>query len=461
MPRARAALDEISCMPANPPNDGQVLDVAQVFAAAERVHVTEVVPRVRRLATVERDDWLWTAVLEWRLSGELPDPRRRLAGCRRSSTLQARCPTVDSEHTPAPDLFLQLEQLEAVHDLLAAGSAARAQMALILLDGMADALIYRRLTRLYEATEDFFLRRSMPRFTQQDRVVARQRFNRRVEIAAQTELTSFFGESPRLLTEQEAAILKVAHRYRNSAYHEGAHHAGVVPSITSALFVVVASMIARTHPEGYMVGSIPPSRIAQLRGWGYETGSGLQVRQAADAVCDRFSSEFQVAPFAVRELLADDLEARATSVRKDVDWLRERGVDADEIVEGVELEAHYGADEELLDLRAKLDPLTLAEESDYGELSQEQLDRTEAALARLRERMDELEREHKRRVTLGLIERAQRTASRLRRIAETHQILVTYSDVERPLAELERYVEQAVLIVDREIEHQRDLERGK
>lgn len=386
-----------------------------------------------------------------------PRSYRVSPGQRRDS----RTRQVDSEHTPAPDLFLQLEQLEAVHDLLAAGSAARAQMALILLDGMADALIYRRLTRIYEATEDFFLRRSMPRFTQQDRAVARQRFNRRVEIAAQTELTSFFGESPRLLTEQEAAILKVAHRYRNSAYHEGAHHAGAVPSIARALFVVVASMIVRTHPDGYIVGSIPPSRIAQLRGWGYETGSGLQVRQAADTVCDRFSSEFEVDPFAVRVLLADDLEERVASVRKDVQWLRERGVDADKIVEGVELESHYGADEELLDLRAKLDPLTLAEESGYGELTQEQLERTETALARLRERMDELEREHKRRVTLGLIERAQRTASRLRRIADTHRILVTYSEVERPLAELERYVEQAVLIVDREIQHQLDLERGK
>lgn len=376
-----------------------------------------------------------------------------------SSTSRSR--QVDSEHTPALDLFRQLEQLEAIYDLLAAESIARAQMALILLDGLADSLIYQRLTRLYEATEDFFLRRSMPRFTQRDREIARQRFNRRVEIAAQTELKSFFGESPRLLTEPEAAILKVAHRYRNSAYHEGAHHAGAVSSIARTLFVVVARMIARTHPEGYMVGSIPPSRIAQLRGWGYETGPGLRVRQAAEGVCDHFSSEFEVDPLAVRETLADDLEARVASVRKDVQWLRERGVDADQIVEGIELEAHYGADEELLDLRAKLDPVALAEESGYGEPSQEKIEQMEAALVRLRERMVELEREHKRRVTLGLLERTRRVASHLRSGSETHRILGAYSEVERPLAELERYVEQAVLIIDREIERRRDLERGK
>ena len=368
---------------------------------------------------------------------------------------------MDSEHTPASDLFLHLEQLEAIRDLLAAGSAARAQMALILLDGLADALVFRRLSRLYEATEDFFLKRTMPRFTTQDRAIARQRFNRRVEIAAQTELNSFFGESPRLLTEPEAVILKVAHRYRNSAYHEGAHHARVAASIAQALFEVVAEMVVRTHPDGWMVGSIPPSRIAQLRSWGYETGSGLQVRQAAEAVCSRFTSDLEADAIVVRELFADDLGVRIDKVQRDVDWLRQNGVDADKIIEGVELEAHYGADEELLNLQAKLDPLALAEESGYGELNQGQLDRTEAALAQLRERMEELEREHRRRVTLGLLERAEREASHLRKMNEMHRILETYAAVERPLAELERYVEQAVMIIDRAIQHQIDLERGK
>lgn len=81
-------------------------------------------------------------------------------------------------------------------------------------------------------------------------------------------------------------------------------------------------------------------------------------------------------------------------------------------------------------------------------------------MARYRERMDELEREHKQRVSLDLIGRATRVAERLRRLNEPSRILVTYYDVDEPLSELERYVHEAVLALDREIQHQIDLARG-
>jgi hypothetical protein len=87
--------------------------------------------------------------------------------------------------------------------------------------------------------------------------------------------------------------------------------------------------------------------------------------------------------------------------------------------------------------------------------------RADAALKLYRERMDELEREHKQRVSLDLLDRATRTATRLRGISETRKILVAYQDVERPLAELEGYVDEAVRALDREIQRQIDLARGK
>lgn len=54
------------------PHEGQLLDLAQVFAAADRVSVLAIEDRVRAL-TDDREDWLWTAALHWRLSGELPE----------------------------------------------------------------------------------------------------------------------------------------------------------------------------------------------------------------------------------------------------------------------------------------------------------------------------------------------------------------------------------------------------
>jgi len=369
---------------------------------------------------------------------------------------------MDHGHGPGGDLFLALEQLEAIRDLLMANSPVKDRMALILLDALADALLFRRLEQIYEATEEPFLRHKMPRFSRQDRFVARQRFNRRVEIARQaTELDRWVGDGEELISESDAAILKVGHSYRNGAYHEGALNPDVTAALARVLFGAVARLVARSERPGVAVGSISERRIAQLAGWGYETGGMLELRPAADAVSQRFASELAVDATDLGDLLADDLEARVESLRSDVGFLAESGVEPEKIIEGVELWSHYGADEELLELQAQFDPFAIYEASERGELREDVAAEAEAALKRYRERQEELEREHKRRVSLDLLDRATSTAERLRTMSDTKKVLVAYHDVERPLAELEDYVDEAVRALDREIQRQIDLARGK
>lgn len=105
-------------------------------------------------------------------------------------------------------------------------------MALILLDGLADAMLFRRLQQLYEAAEEPILKHKMPRFSTRERNLARQRFNKRVEIARRpTELDGWLGDGEPLISDADAIVLKVGHSYRNDAYHEDAHNAFVVPSV--------------------------------------------------------------------------------------------------------------------------------------------------------------------------------------------------------------------------------------
>lgn len=369
---------------------------------------------------------------------------------------------MDYDHTPGGHLFLSLEQLEAIRDLLLVNSSVKDRMALILLDALADALIFRRLEQIYEATEEPFLRHKMPRFSRQDRFVARQRFNRRVEIARQvTELDRWLGDGAALISDSDAAILKVGHSYRNGAYHEGAHTPYVTGTIARVLFGAVARLVARAERAGVAVGSLSQSRIDQLAGWGYETGPMLGLRAAAEVVTEQLVAELAVESPELRELLAGDLESRAESLRSDVGFLGESGVEPAKIIEGVELWSHYGADEELLELQAQFDPFAIYEASERGEPTDDVAARAEASLARYRERMDELEREHKQRVSLDLIDRATSTAARLRNMSDPRKILVAYHDVERPLAELEEYVDEAVRALDREIQLQIDIARGK
>lgn len=160
----------------------------------------------------------------------------------------------------------------------------------------------------------------------------------------------------------------------------------------------------------------------------------LNVRAAADAVAERFVSELPVRSADLREVFADDLEERAESLRDGVRFLADNTVsDPAKIVEGAELSAYYSADEELLELQDQFDLFALVE-SGVTEPSEEWIKRAQEAMVRHRERMNELERQHNQRVTLGLIDRA---------------------------STLEGYVEEAVFAVDREIQRQIDIAGGK
>lgn len=326
-------------------------------------------------------------------------------------------------------------------------------------------MLFRRLEDLYEASETPWLRRlgDMQVYPRKTRRRAREGFNRRVELARH-RIPSLFGSEEEWLTEDDASVLKVCHAYRNLAYHEDTHNPNVIASIARMHYAVVARLFAHLQPAGVSTGSTSKARIEQLAKWGYETGSMLNVREAADVVAEHISDALPVDPSKLRDILAEDLEERAESVREDVRFLAENTViDPARIVEGAELSAYYSADEELLELQDQFDPYWLVEQDNEGVPREDLIERAREAVALHRERMDELEREHQQRVTLGLIDQADRTASRLRRIPTTNttRMLVTYQQVDSPLFELERYVRTAVYDVDREIQRQIDIERGK
>jgi hypothetical protein len=75
--------------------------------------------------------------------------------------------------------------------------------------------------------------------------------------------------------------------------------------------------------------------------------------------------------------------------------------------------------------------------------------------------MDELEKAHTPRVTLALLAEGDGAAARVRRTTDATRSLVTYHGFDQRLSELEQYVYEAVVVVDREIQHQIDLARGK
>jgi hypothetical protein len=249
----------------------------------------------------------------------------------------------------ASDLFYVAEQLEAIRGLILADTPIKARMALILLDGLADAILFRRIEEIYRASDEPLFRHQMPRYPSKGRQRARQRFNRRVDLVSQvTELDRWLGDGQPLVDEHDAALVKVGHSYRNDAYHEDAHNPTAISSVVRLLFGAVARLVVHTQRRGWGEWGVSESRQQQLSKWGMTDVSELRYTEAAEAMAEHLTAGLEVDPAQLRELLAEDIESRVESVRDDVEFLRSNtSVDPATIILGVELQAKCGADEEL------------------------------------------------------------------------------------------------------------------
>jgi hypothetical protein len=130
-----------------------------------------------------------------------------------------------SSHAPDPgDLSrfeLFAEQLVLAAELVRGGGSARERLALVAIDNLAEVVLYRHMQFAFGASEDMGGRLAVRRFGQRERDRLRQDFDRRVTLAlSEPQGIGAFAFPRPVLDEQDAAIFRVAHRYRNGLHHE-------------------------------------------------------------------------------------------------------------------------------------------------------------------------------------------------------------------------------------------------
>jgi hypothetical protein len=130
-----------------------------------------------------------------------------------------------SSHAPDPgDLSrfeLFAEQLVLAAELVRGGGSARERLALVAIDNLAEVVLYRHMQFAFGASEDMGGRLAVRRFGQRERDRLRQDFDRRVTLAlSEPQGIGAFAFPRPVLDEHDAAIFRVAHRYRNGLHHE-------------------------------------------------------------------------------------------------------------------------------------------------------------------------------------------------------------------------------------------------
>lgn len=349
---------------------------------------------------------------------------------------------------------LVAEQLAVCRELLSSGSVPKARMAIILLDQLADALIFRRCDLAYSIWEDrAWMRQHHPRYGRAEKRRATRNFERRIEIAQALDQHCPGDPEDPMIRDGDAAILRITHRYRNLAHHRDRHNPQVVPVLARVLFRAVVDMWVRGYRRGSAVGhSGIKARLAEvgIEGLGSSSdpdfghpGEWLNFREDANRVRTALLPEVEIEDENVRVVLAVDLDDRIGELLSGIDYLPDGRERVNGLVEWFQFWDTHGADDELIESEAARDVvgrLVAEGESRRAEIEAE----ATAANARYFARLETLRREWNPKPATEVIANANEATEKLMEALTLEESLLLYEPVDRGLDGVERVIRDAI-----------------
>jgi hypothetical protein len=141
------------------------------------------------------------------------------------------------------------EQLEIALELASVNNVAKARLALVAVDNLAELLLTRHARRVFASSEGSWMFRRR-QFSSRERKSIIKRFEQRLDLAKVDTDAPHGRDVPAILSSSDVAIFKIAHRYRNGVYHEDHHN----PTILAPLVVIYAHAVGRAFVLGYRPG---------------------------------------------------------------------------------------------------------------------------------------------------------------------------------------------------------------
>ena len=336
-------------------------------------------------------------------------------------------------------------------------------MALIVLDSLADRLLYEHAEAYFGAAESMSWQRDR-QYPREKRSQILRDFGSKVSLALIDR--DPFPYPNALLDSLDAEIFRVAHRYRNAGHHGGKHN----DALTGPLGCIYAAAISRAFSrsaESYSRGGMDDSLLTELDRFNWRdprTDSGFFSPGPAS---ERITAEI-ILPIAVEvqdlaRSLEADLERRSAGVGKLLDGLRGRGL-PDELIAsfltGAQHWAAHRADSRLIQLTEAKHRL-ISEVGGRENPPDTLIDAYRQNETAIDCRTVELTATTNVRFDLHSAERVRRLASRLGSERSPATLLQRYQHLDQELEQLENAVDWVVTEWDRHVEHQIEIARGK
>ena len=362
-----------------------------------------------------------------------------------------------------PDEYVAfVEELEHTAGLLLNSGLAEQRMGLVIVDSLAERLIYQHAERCFQASEA-----PIATFTDPFPATRRQQtlddFRRRVQLAQTDE--KFFVFIDPILDELDAEIFRVAHDYRGPGYHRGQHN----PALGGPLGRLYAQAVGRAFSRSmtHSFSHLSPEavrKLERLRPADADPNINWSLpRDATAPITEAITNPLAVDAKQLARQLRADSDRRLQVVAGEIEGLR-RDLPDERIAELVEAAQHWAqhrGDKELHELAREEQTLEHRAEEDEDELSDELKKRLlENKLAQIR-RMEKLKKQTEIRVDLDTLDILRRRADRLTEKAAITPLLHAYRELDELLQILETAIEWVARSWDQWVQQAIDDARGK
>lgn len=208
------------------------------------------------------------------------------------------------------ELHVTVEHLELSQQLLRSRSHNKARAAVILIDHVADALMFRICIDDFEsqAMSEMVI---PPKIKAEKRSEILFRFEKKV---------SYLSQKKDFISTEDAAVLLIGHRIRNFAYHRDYHNPNTVSMLGRILYKTVCEMLPLLAERGSHSFSSETEKRAWIKKYGI-TADFHNYREVLQTISNRLGQRIKSNLPGLARILTADLLLRYDRMQKTLnDW---------------------------------------------------------------------------------------------------------------------------------------------
>ncbi len=346
-------------------------------------------------------------------------------------------------HSDIEKYKLIIEQLEICKELINSASTPKARMALILLDNIADVIMYRYCISMFEY-DDYYKKIVRPKYSPKEKKQILKYFEPKLAMIQK------LGE----IGSYEVTVLRVLHSYRNAAYHRDKHNPSVIIELSKIMFKAVCSLFVKIKQSNYSYeGFEKPQHW--LTKYKLKT-EGIVYKTASKVIVKKLMSGLIITLPKARSALLQDIQLRLLEIyklRNEIHYTKDDEFDL--------LLKHYAFEDKNPPTIFGGDYQEMMYRISSGDKNIPGIEEYEKAEDIYSNKVQKAYQEYNSPLFSVVLIDIKQEMDHLKKQNNIHKVLDYYQKIDLKLSQIELYLDQAVNDIHAAILHQIDLKRGK